>query len=340
MRKSQVSIELITLIALLVVFYILINIFSQNKKIDLVNIEDYLDRKNECLRVSSLITGVYNSGNNAVANTNVNNVITVYKDGIIEVNKKAAEETVVAYYGCHANEFEDGVGLLLSQKYIVDRYDNTQCNNPANFNNLLNNINKYNLIFLEDPHLGEGSTCCTTPPWNLAPLQDFVSNGGALMISEHVIKGSNNQAVLFGAKLHQNLLSGGTNPATVVQTDPTFPSLTLGTNLYFKDRPAMSPANFINIIPKPIANYTNNRMGIVSWDYGSGKLTFFSDFVEESALDFPPIVLEHIEETVRLLIKPGDSASCKYIGKISSEGRFSGNIRIRNSNNEIILENV
>ena len=106
MKKTQVSIEIVIMIGVIVIMFILISIFSFNKRAEAKDTEDYLERRNECLKVSNLISGVYTSGDGTIVNANVKHVISVYKDGIIEVEKNITPRDSVScrYFGEIVNE--------------------------------------------------------------------------------------------------------------------------------------------------------------------------------------------------------------------------------------------
>ena len=54
MKKAQYSLELVALIAVLLLFFIAVTLFSFNKKDEIRQTENYLDKRNECLRLSIL----------------------------------------------------------------------------------------------------------------------------------------------------------------------------------------------------------------------------------------------------------------------------------------------
>ena len=74
MRKAQVSMELIIMISILLIMFISISIYSFNKKNEIKATEDYLDRKDNCLKISNLISETYigGDGTNVVTKSEYN----------------------------------------------------------------------------------------------------------------------------------------------------------------------------------------------------------------------------------------------------------------------------
>lgn len=62
MKKAQVSMEITIMIGIVVIIFISITAFSFFKRAEIRNTEDYLDRKDNCLKISDFISEVYVSG--------------------------------------------------------------------------------------------------------------------------------------------------------------------------------------------------------------------------------------------------------------------------------------
>ena len=62
MKRSQASIEMIVSIIIIITIFASILIFSSFKRDELKQTEDFLDRKDNCLKISNLISEVYVSG--------------------------------------------------------------------------------------------------------------------------------------------------------------------------------------------------------------------------------------------------------------------------------------
>ena len=62
MKKAQISVELLFTVGFVVFIFIILLIFTMERKYDVGKMEITLDEKAECYRLSNLISGVYTSG--------------------------------------------------------------------------------------------------------------------------------------------------------------------------------------------------------------------------------------------------------------------------------------
>ena len=74
MKKAQVSIEMMTLVGILMVLFIILTLFSVNKRNEIKYTEDYLARKDNCLKISNISSEVYVGGDgvNVITKTEYN----------------------------------------------------------------------------------------------------------------------------------------------------------------------------------------------------------------------------------------------------------------------------
>ena len=274
MKKAQVSIEIITLIGLLVVFYIIINVISQSKKLEISNTETFLEKRNECLKLSNLISSVYASGDGTLINTTTSYVLTIYNTtyiGIRNLENATEVKTSIAILASEAGEttqtFYDVANQQLRPNWYKNCFsdiDQSGCQSSgddvnyslisANLSDLIcNDLNKYNVIYLEDPHLQDNATCGNKT--YLTKIQDWVSAGNSLITAEHIMcreqssgsyastsyrcnpSGYNSDIwTVFSNKLHQQGGSFGNGVTVTANPDPTFfPDLNLNDKFDFEE---------------------------------------------------------------------------------------------------------
>ena len=61
-RKAQVAPELMLGIGIIMTLFILITIFAVNKQIEVREVEDYINQRNECLKLANVINSLYING--------------------------------------------------------------------------------------------------------------------------------------------------------------------------------------------------------------------------------------------------------------------------------------
>lgn len=330
-KKGQIGMEAIISIGILVFLFLILYVFVLEKGTELRVTEDHLEKRSECLEFSNLISLVFVAGDGATINTSIENVIHVYKDGTIYVEKKIGEEKMaLGYYCCHLNEC-GFLGTELDENFEVTRYITDSCGDNPTVNQFISEIDQYNIVFLEDPHLDYVDA---------TNLDSYVYGGGITVISEHI------KQDLFGVNLNDlaNLEKGESGPeAEVVNTDSRY-SLELGQRLLLNEKPAVK----VDDVPEEITFTTiakylveENLAGIAIWSYGLGEVSYFSDFDERTEIDFPAIVVEHIEQIANFLSDPANRAVCTYpLENVTSEGKFSGDIQIQNEEGEITITNI
>ena len=88
-RKAQVSMEFLFAIGFVLFVFILLLGFVFQRKSELVDTKDFLDKKAECLRIASLISSVYSGGDGTAAKIKTNYLVTIYNYSIIGVESIA-----------------------------------------------------------------------------------------------------------------------------------------------------------------------------------------------------------------------------------------------------------
>ena len=71
MKRGQVSIELIVAVGALFFILLFLVSLSFNKNIELIKSKEYLDKRNDCLKLSSIILEVYVNGNGTLVRDNL-----------------------------------------------------------------------------------------------------------------------------------------------------------------------------------------------------------------------------------------------------------------------------
>ncbi len=149
---------------------------------------------------------------------------------------------------------------------------------------LINNINNYGVIVLEAPEWSVGNEY---NPFR-AVAEPWVEAGGFLMISGELVSGQKKEMV--GVAYEKDAgLSSPQEHATVVNEDE-YLDFDLGESLIFdqgftvEDAATAPPAvNFKDVVrfnesDIEFDDILDNKIAIARWNYGEGKVFFFSDF--------------------------------------------------------------
>lgn len=260
MKKAQVSIEIIVFISFVILLFASISIFSFNKKQEIDATEDYLNLRNECLRVSNILSGVSSGGDGTSAVITTPYLISVYNHsyvGIKEVQNITEVETKIAILVSEAGEstqvFYDTLNARFNPQWYKNCFsdiDSSGCQSsgtnvdynliPLNLNNLIcNDLYNYNVIYLEDAHIQYNAVCSGSITY-LQRLQDWVDSGNTIILAEHTMcreqggsgsypstsyrcnpSGYNSDVwTIFNNKLHQKGGSYGNNVNIVIDPDP------------------------------------------------------------------------------------------------------------------------
>ncbi len=107
-RKSQVTVEfLFAVVFILFVFLLLLGFIFQRSS-ELTDTKDFLDKKSDCLRISSLISSVYSGGDGTSANVKTDYRVTIHDSNRIAVEKiivdnNTKEENVTCYFAAQSS---------------------------------------------------------------------------------------------------------------------------------------------------------------------------------------------------------------------------------------------
>ena len=107
MKKAQISVEIMYAVGVMIIIFIILSGISFNRRIEIIKLDDFLDKKNECLRLSDIITGIQASGNETTAIVNIKYPTDAYTDGALLVKGTAITPTTVeascTYHGTLSN---------------------------------------------------------------------------------------------------------------------------------------------------------------------------------------------------------------------------------------------
>jgi len=147
-------------------------------------------------------------------------------------------------------------------------------------------INNYDLLFIEDPHFSSET--------QLEIIEITVYNGTPLFISEHFGHVSNPFGMIYNSKCSD------ADDATVIETDPLI-SFNIGDELEFAERPCLDGSL------KKIATYDGTSYAAISKiNYGDGYVFYYSDFdaeLEGSSENFKTKVIENLNLTAQYIAR-------------------------------------
>ena len=95
MKKGQISVEVMYSVGIMIIIFIILSGISFNRKMEIIKLDDFLNKKNECLHLSDVITGVHASGDRTTAIVNIKYVTDVFNTGAIEVKDATTTPTSV-----------------------------------------------------------------------------------------------------------------------------------------------------------------------------------------------------------------------------------------------------
>jgi hypothetical protein len=241
----------------------------------------------------------------------------------------------IAYY--QKETYMDEEMKTLLQQFIIDFYykdpnpDDPECQDPClGKQDLLANINNYNFILLEDPHLTYSS--------ELAVVEEWVSEGGWLFVSEHIKETS------LGITYFQRGKNDADIKMTVINTDP-YLTLELGEWLlpeeipYVDDTYIPTGNEFDAVDYITIAEYEDNTDGISRWKYGNGTIYYFSDFFirqHNLPINLPVIVGNAMRE---IIIQIGGSIGSEAFTIMLSQGVDGGEKNVVSIRRYVTYEN-
>ncbi|MFH1915725.1 MAG: hypothetical protein ABIJ21_00530 [Nanoarchaeota archaeon] len=195
-----------------------------------------------------------------------------YGDSGITSNGTVKYHTVAYYYA----QLTDGLLLsTMNQTYTADLYLRDQ--EPGSIvngftlngslDNLTGNLYRYDTLVMENPQLdlftGEYNTTALA-----AAYEDWVFKGNTLIIMTQV-----GLAGFLDAEFPSAEDGAGNVTIQEEHDDMVF---TAGETILFSRKYSMTPSGGIADFVM-VANYTNSKYGITTWNYGEGKVIYFGD---------------------------------------------------------------
>ncbi|RJQ16827.1 hypothetical protein C4573_02060 [Candidatus Woesearchaeota archaeon] len=138
----------------------------------------------------------------------------------------------------------------------------------GDFDALLDSLQNYHLVFLENPHLSE-SVSLHTEAEAVTLLENWVAQGNTLFITQQA--GINES---FNVNFSSGLPSG-VNPVNI--TNNVYFNFTLGEALYFAQLDTVQNINADDYVL--IGNYSDGKSAMARWEYGNGEVFYLSDLV-------------------------------------------------------------
>lgn len=113
MKKSQISVEFLFVFIVIVIMVIILILYMGNRRIEFREIEEYVDKRAECLRISAILSSVYSNGDGTSSETSTNYLITVFNTSIVSVKTSSIDDSPVScsYVG-KTDFYEDLTGIL------------------------------------------------------------------------------------------------------------------------------------------------------------------------------------------------------------------------------------
>ncbi len=100
-RRGQISTEIMYAVGVMIMIFLLLTGVTFNRRGELKKMDDYLQKRNECLKVSNTIASLSASGFNTRAIISVYNKVWVYGNGriVIDPSQTGTKETPCSFAG-------------------------------------------------------------------------------------------------------------------------------------------------------------------------------------------------------------------------------------------------
>jgi hypothetical protein len=119
-RRGQVGIEFLIIAGIILFLFIVIIVFSGERKIEIERTRVMLDSVSECEKISNFITRAYISEEGIQIKTNTNYLIDINNSNIDIKNKKTGKtESSCTFYGKSASYQVTGNFTIKNEKGIV-----------------------------------------------------------------------------------------------------------------------------------------------------------------------------------------------------------------------------
>lgn len=400
-KRGQVSIEFMFSIGVILLLYIIIVFFVFEKNSELRDTESFIDKRTQCFKIAEAVSAVYDSGSGTEASINLKYPIVI--DGNLIQSTDIANVTTVkpkiAYVSYGVSRERTNLLSALQKKdpnyetyctnisyvnyirSIPGDYANAQlAGNGANgcppyngkpgdpgkpVNDLLNSLDSYNIIYIDDFHLLSQNYDKVFPK-----LDQWLQNDPNLLVfSEHIIHTNDYSLPLDPAIYKYNLFkvtyntrgyNNGPQPPNfipangklyysyITHENDRYPDFRIDTQLFFKSYPYVNGSAIYviaeyNQTQPPILNYGfatgKENVSIGYWQYGNGEINYISDFDETLFPDFQNKIINALTSAHYLLqIDQQKTVSCIGTVPVQSETPyFQDSLTIKNINNIIYL---
>ena len=277
-RKAQISIEFLFALGIILLLFLILFSFWFGKNVEVKKTGDYLDKKNECSRVASLLSSAFIGGDGTKIKVSSIYYITIYNNsvGIRFLKDLERNQTRIAILvseaGMSSQSFYDAATADLNPVWykacFSDLGSGSGCEKwqsngievatwnsiPKTIDNLMADLDLYNVIYLEDAHIRYNAVYNGKTYVQL--LDDWVKKGNILIFAEHIMcreqnsetydntsyrcnpPGNYNSDVwdILGIKLYEEDGSYGNNITVVVEPDHTFfPNMQINDNFVFEE---------------------------------------------------------------------------------------------------------
>src|SRR3989344_1606277 len=100
-RRGQISTEIMYAVGVMIMIFLLLTGISFNRRSELRKMDDYLQKRNECLKVSNTLASLTAAGFNTRAVLTVYNKVWIYNTGRITVDPSttSSKETPCTFIG-------------------------------------------------------------------------------------------------------------------------------------------------------------------------------------------------------------------------------------------------
>ena len=362
--------------------------FYLSRKSEVEDARKYLDKSSECTRLSNIISQVYagEEGTEAIIQTDY--LISFFNYSMVviqDISDITPGVNNMAFLASEAGPTSYNFYLNITSELNPDWYkacfsdlDGNGCGwqgtswmnseIPYNVSDMINNLSKYDTIYLEDPHIYYNTDY-------IESLEDWVSEGKSLILSEHVMcreqgsgsysntsyrcnpPGSNSDNWnIFDVRIHQRAEAHGWSNCWNVEVfnESEGYNLELGEKLAFEERSWAE--GLISEDFEVIARYRNGKFqcggsntnlgdsqkqpSIAFWKYGDGMIFYFGDFqVEMDNNEFSADVLTKLIETAYYFTTSSKTGSCVFYGKVFPAYDLTGEISIKKQSGGVLIEN-
>jgi hypothetical protein len=174
----------------------------------------------------------------------------------------------VAHFNAVDNDLSEELDIIKSALGITI-YDGW-----VDADDMLSNISKYEIVIAEDPQL-------TT--LQAGQLDSYVKEGGILIISSRII---DTDGPIMGVNYFQDSVCD--KNATISIND---------LHLRFKRGDNFTPeeCHYVSGEVTNVAHYSDSKPAIAKWNYGKGRIFYFSDFDAADILGYQQVVANSIE---------------------------------------------